>query len=126
MSFLHATLFIACKKNTNSGEGSIIKGVISLSVHAVHHTWDVPGIGVYLKTNSSVFPGKDTSIYEYKARADQYGKVVFENLLPGKYFIYASGYDSLFGSMVIGELPVSLYPEYLNSNHADITIQVSE
>jgi hypothetical protein len=126
MFILLAIAFLACKKEENSGDGSVIKGVISLSVHAVHHTWDVPGIGVYMKTNASVFPGKDSTLYEYKARADQYGKVVFENLLPGKYFVYASGYDSLFGSMVIGELPVSLYSEYLNSNQADVTIQVSE
>ena len=67
---LLATSFIACKKDENSGDGSVIKGVISLRVHAVHHYLDVPGIGVYMKTNASVFPGSDTTLYEYKARAD--------------------------------------------------------
>lgn len=117
---------ISCKKDGSNGDNTVIKGVISLRVHAMHHSWDVAGIGVYLKIHATVFPGTDTTLYEYKGKADQNGEFVFEKLLPAKYFIYVSGYDSIWGSQVIGELPVSLFSENLTSNHADVTVQVSE
>jgi hypothetical protein len=92
----------------------------------MHHTWDVSGIPVYLKKNATEFPGTDSTIYEFSGRTDGYGKITFENLFPGKYYVYASGYDAVWGSNVIGYAPLSLYSDNLISNHGELTLLVSE
>jgi len=117
----------SCKKeSTVSGSGPIVKGTISLEAHAVHHNWDVYGIMIYLKKNVTDFPGKDSSVYEYRGLADSYGKFTFENLYPGNYYVYASGFDNIWGSNVTGYAPVVLNNSNLTGNHAEVTIIVSE
>jgi hypothetical protein len=81
---------------------------------------------IYLKNNATDFPGKDSSIYEFKGQADGYGKFTFEHLYPGNYYVYASGFDPVWGSNVIGYMPVILDKDHTISNHASLTIYVSE
>ncbi len=117
----------SCKKDDGpSGSGPIVKGSISLEAHAVHHTWDVYGIMIYLKRNATEFPGNDTSVYEYSGVADSYGKYTFENLYPGNYFVYAAGFDNIWGDNVAGYAAVVLDNTHLTDNQAKITIIVSE
>src|SRR5436190_9657162 len=122
--FLIGLCFLACKKN--SDEGSVIYGNITLDIHMKHHYWDVPGLKVYMKKNATTFPGTDTSLYEYKGQGDASANLTFDKLLVGKYFIYATGYDSLYQAPVIGRLPINLTTANSNTNHATITLQVSE
>jgi hypothetical protein len=116
---------ISCEKEKTSA-GSTITGTISLEVHAIHHAWDVSNIMIYLERNATEFPGRDSSVYDYKGRTDGYGKFAFEHLYPGNYYIYASGFDSIWGTNVIGEMPVVLDQSTLENNEAFVTLEVSE
>ena len=90
----------------------------------MHHTWDVSGVMIYLERNTTTFPGNDSSVYDMKLQADGYGKATFEKLYPGNYYIYVSGFDDVWGSHVIGEMPVSLSNPA--NNHMSVTVPVSE
>jgi hypothetical protein len=117
--------FASCRKEENSG-GKVIEGTINLEVHAVHHALDVPAIMIYLKRNATQFPGNDSSVYTYSRKTDGYGMCSFEKLFPGNYYVYASGYDSLWHSNVTGNIPVVLDQSTINNNEASITVEVSE
>lgn len=122
---LSIILLFACNKEKNDNP-VVISGAISLEVHAVHHTLDVPAIMIYLKKDATTFPGNDSSIYSYRGMTDGYGKHTFEKLFPGNYYVYASGYDSIWHSMVTGNIPIVLDAATLNNNEASITVNVSE
>lgn len=124
--FLVVFLSGSCKKEHSVSNGRTISGTINLEVHAIHHTWDVSGVVTYLKKNAIDFPGKDSSIYDFKGIADGYGKYTFEKLFPGNYYVYVSGFDSLWGSNVVGYLPVILSTDDLNDNYKELTVSVSE
>jgi hypothetical protein len=116
----------SCKKENQSKGDAIVSGTISLEAHAVHHSWDVYGITIYLKKNVTEFPGRDSSVYEFKGIADSYGKFTFENLYPGNYYVYASGYDAVWGDHVAGYAPVVLDNNSVQDNFAQVKITVSE
>jgi hypothetical protein len=130
--FLPATIFItmlflaaSCKKNGNS-EGPTVKGTITLEVFAKHHSLEVPGIMVYLKAHSSEWPGRDSTLYEYKAKTDGYGRVEFNQLFTGSYYLYATGFDAAWGADVIGYIPVVLDESTVENNEASVDLMVSE
>ena len=101
-------VFSSYKKENQVSDLPVVNGTISLEVHAIHHSWDVSGILLYLKKNATEFPGKDSSVYEYKGQVDGYGKFTFENLFSGNYYVCASGFDSIWGSHVFGYSPMIL------------------
>lgn len=117
---------ITCKKKDDATPGNVVKGSISLEVHAVHHSWDVSGIMIYLERNATEFPGKDSSIYDFSMQADGYGKATFENLYPGNYYVYASGYDAAVNDHVFGYYPIVLDLNHTVNNLATLTLYVSE
>ena len=118
-------LLASCQKK-EAGTAPVVQGSIDLEVHAVHHTWDVSGIFMYLKRNAADFPGTDSSIYDFKGQADGYGRMTFEHLYPGTYYVYASGYDSRWGDNVRGEQQVVLNGQTVVDNKATLTLYVSE
>lgn len=124
--FLGMSLLSSCKKDNNTNSGNAVQGTINLEVHAKHHSWDVAGIMIYLKKNTTEFPGKDSSVYNYSGKTDGYGKFNFEHLYPGNYYIYASGYDNVWGANVIGYIPAVLDKNNVIDNYLGITIYVSE
>jgi len=93
---------------TKEQEGIQVIGSLRLEITAKHHTWGVPYLPVYLKKNASVFPGEDTSLYEFSSTADNDGKVVFDKLHPGNYFLFTKGYDLIWGDTVTGRQPIAL------------------
>lgn len=98
-----------CRKEAVNPDGKVIvEGTIRLQVSAVHHSWGVPGIRIYLKKGATEFPGYDPALYEYAIQADNEGLGAFEKLYPGKYFVYAKGWDYYWGDTVIGYAPVVL------------------
>lgn len=119
-------VFFSCKKNDNTFDGNSIKGSLSVEVHVKHHSYDVAAIMVYLKKDATEFPGRDSSTYNFKGQTDGYGKVTFENLFPGKYYVYASGFDAIWNGNVFGYAPLSLYSQYTIDNHAYLTLLVNE
>jgi len=122
---LGIALAMGCSKKSDEVV-PIVKGSISLEVKALHHTWEVGGIMVYLERGATEFPGQDSSIYDFKGQADGYGTFTFENLYPGNYYLYASGYDSQWGDHVFGYMPVVLDSNTVNENKSSVTLYVSE
>lgn len=123
--FLLISVFVAfifsCKKENKDPEGAI-----SLEVEIVHHDRPVIGLPVYLKANSSEFPGRDSTQYDYKQVTDQNGKVNFTKLAPGIDYLYAYGFDNVAGENVIGYTPVNLNSVSVQNNKANIVLYVSE
>jgi len=119
-------IFPSCKKNSAGGNIEV-KGSISLYVAAMHHTWGVGGISVYLQ-NASTFPGTDNTKYSRSAIADGGGNVKFDNLFPGNYWVYATGFDHTFGMPVMGYniKPIALNSSTVTNNEYYYTLFVSE
>ena len=98
----------------------------TLVVEVMHHSWTIPGIPVYLKTNATEFPGHDTSLYEFSAITNQSGNVQFNNLIYGNYYLYVSGWDPVFLDSVIGYKPVVISDSSAGGGIVDDRIFVSE
>ena len=116
-------LLFSCKKEDKS---PVVTGNVTLNVHAVHHSWDVSNVRIYIKANTLVFPGTDSTVYDKYLTTDGYGKVSFTQLIPGNYYIYASGFDSVWGANVIGYKLIYLTKENLINNEMSVTLYVSE
>ena len=76
--------------------------------------------------NTLVYPGPDSTLYDKYLTTDGYGKVTFTKLIPGNYYLYCSGYDTLFGAQVIGYKQVYLTQENLINNEMSVNLYVSE
>jgi hypothetical protein len=116
----------SCKKDESGQAGNEIKGSVSLYVTAKHHTWSVPGLTVFMKRNATEFPGTDTSLYEWRTVTDASGMILISELFYGKYFLYATGYDSLFGVTVHGYLPVELNSSSVENDEVYADMAVNE
>ena len=124
-----ALAFLSCnkKQNETTPENNIVvKGSISLYITAMHHTWTVSNISIFMKKNATLWPGTDTTLYGWRAVTDASGTVLIRDLFPGKYYLYAKGFDSTFGANVIGYIPVDLNSSSVENNEAYYTIPVSE
>jgi hypothetical protein len=117
--------FLSCMKE-DKDTSPVIEGTLSLEVQAKHHDLEVPSVIIYLMRNATAFPGNDSSIYTYHGMADSYGRYTFEKLFPGNYYVYVSGYDSIWHSYVTGNSPVALNESTLNNNQAHMIVNVSE
>lgn len=126
--FIPVFIFISCKKNDehNSAGQVIVKGTNKLIVTVAHHTYTLPDIAVYLKYNTTVFPGSDTSLYDWHTLSDPSGIAVFDNLFQGNYFLYAKGFDQGIGMNVMGASPVVLNSSSLVNNELYVTLYVTE
>jgi hypothetical protein len=128
--FLMAALMFGCKKDPvqkNESGQVIVQGNITLKVRAMHHWWGVPYLPVYLKKNATeTWPGPDSTLYEFQVNADNEGNCEFTHLFPGKYYIYAHGFDPLFGMNVTGYSPVELNSTTAPGNELSFTLNVSE
>jgi len=76
---------VSCKKNQVGGTGSV-KGVVA------HHGKSIPNAYVYIKYNTSEFPGDDYTLYDTYVAADNNGNYTIP-FYKGTYYIYARGYD---------------------------------
>jgi hypothetical protein len=121
------TVLCACKKNdtANSSGPVTVQGNVTLTVSVMHHTWGVPAIPVYIKFNTTQWPGKDTTKYDIRQLADQEGVVTFTHLGPGNMVIYAAGFDPVFQAYVIGYGTFNITKEDANST-VNATVVVSE
>ncbi len=121
-------LFIGCEKNSQHDEAGniIVKGTNKLIVTAMHHTWAVGNVRVFLKKDATEFPGTDTTLYDLKTTADGSGVALFENLFQGNYFLYAKGFDVTWGANVMGAAAAPLNSSTLTNNEAYVTMYVSE
>jgi hypothetical protein len=129
VAFTFCILFlVSCKKDnkTNPEGNEIIKGKINLFIEAKHHSWAVPGITVYMKKDATEFPGTDTTLYPYHVQTDASGIAWFKELFIGKYYIYAKGYDYIFGAEVTGKMPIELNSSTVENDEAYYILLVTE
>ena len=119
------TLF-ACKKECHGPKSTSVEGKVILKVHVVHHTWDISYSDVYLKYNTTTFPGADSTLYDLKQTTDGYGEISFTKLYPGNYYLYTKGFDATFGATVIGYKQVTISPENLVNNEMSVSLFVNE
>src|SRR6185436_6762610 len=100
---LFSVFLAACKKDDSP---KIVHGNITLKVLALHHNWTIHYLSVYLKSNATTWPGRDSTLYNSVTQTTQNGRCEFDNLYPGNYYVYASGYDPVVNDNVIGYMPV--------------------
>lgn len=79
------SIFSSCKKNQTGGKASL-KGTVK------HHEKPIPDAFVYIKFNSTEFPGSDYKKYDTYVEADANGNYSIP-LYKGSYYIYAVGRD---------------------------------
>lgn len=118
LAVLLTALSMSC---TKEHEGRVVPGTINLEISAVHHSWGVPYVPVHLKMNTREFPGEDSTSYDFHGLCDNEGKVRFEQLYPGDYFVYIKGYDMIWGDTVTGKAALQLQQPAVN-----VTVRVSE
>jgi hypothetical protein len=116
---------LSCKKE-KPGNGPFVQGNISVQITAMHHSWSVSGITVFIRKDATEWPGEDTTLYTARATTDNGGNAVFSNLFHGNYYIYAKGYDKLFGTDVYGYMPVNLNASSVSNNEAYFRLYVNE
>jgi hypothetical protein len=75
----------SCKKNQTGGKGSV-KGVVE------HHGKPIADAYVYIKFNSTEFPGDDYTKYDTYVKADANGNYSI-TFYKGSYYLYAKGFD---------------------------------
>lgn len=85
----------SCKKNGTGGEATV-------AAITKHHDREIPFTTVYIKYDAKEFPGEDVSKYDANQQTDAEGHTHFEGLLPGNYYFYAIGYDSVSQAIVKG------------------------
>lgn len=126
--------FSGCKKDKKDEPQPVVPacvggtgGNLKLIARTVHHTRAIKGCKVYIKYNTNSFPGEVTSVYDDSLQipADTV-EGAFENLKCGKYFLYATGIDSLLDPstwIVKGGIPFSTE---LDSGVVNVTVYVTE
>ncbi len=115
----------SCKKASKTSI-TPVQGNVTLNVHVLHHAWELNNIKVYLKYNTVLYPGPDSSLYDKYEITDGYGKVSFTQLYPGNYYIYGTGFDASWGANVIGYKQIILSKENIANNEMSVILYVSE
>ena len=67
-------------------------GKATLKGKVLHHSKPIPEAFVYIKYNTTEFPGNDYSKYDTYVRADENGNYSI-SFYKGSYYIFASGLD---------------------------------
>jgi len=83
--FLLLNMTVACKKNKTGGKATL-KGVVK------HHDKPIAGAYIYVKFNSSEFPGEDYKLYDTYVKAEENGNYTIP-FYKGTYYVYAVGLD---------------------------------
>jgi hypothetical protein len=110
------TFVVACKKNQLGGKATL-KGVVA------HHGKVIPNAVVYIKYNTTEFPGDDGSTYNTSVDADAQGNYNID-FYKGSYYVYAVGLDMdiPYPYKVSGGLSISIR----NNEHLTKDIAVTE
>lgn len=85
--------FTNCKKNQTGGKSSV-SGTVK------HHDKPIADAYVYIKFQSTEFPGEDYTLYDTYVQADANGNYRIP-LYKGSYYLFAKGYDLAIASPFI-------------------------
>jgi hypothetical protein len=111
--------FVGCKKSNQVTTVPItsLKGNITLMVKTLHHGLLLPNLKVYLKLNTSSYPGNNITDYNYSAITNANGEATFTQMPLGKVWLYATGYDASVSSNVYGNLGYIISSANVDSNN---------
>jgi len=99
-----------CKKeDKQQDDGSDDKyDHIDLSGTVMHHDRPIPQARVYLKKNTTIFPGGNPGLYDFSTEADGDANFHFHGLEPASYYLYGEGWDTGINDSVFGGVPVTV------------------
>jgi hypothetical protein len=122
--FIAACLISACQANDPATTD--VRNDIWFTVK--HHEWRVPYISTYLKRRSDTmslpyFYSHQLATFDTMQIADDQAEGLYLDLLPGMYYVYAKGFDPLWGDTVSGGKTINI-PNY--DSLLQVTIAVSE
>lgn len=126
MRWIIFSFLLICASCSKNDDENVVQAKIELNVQCKHHSWNVAAIDVYLKKNATQWPGQDISQYDLHKQTDIDGMATFSNLGPGNYYVYATGYDVIWGDTVIGYDDVLLDNNTVEGNKKNVTLFVSE
>src|SRR5689334_9496887 len=121
--FLFSVLLCACTKKQQE---ATFTPNFKMQIQALHHTWPVGGIKMYIKYDETTFPGSNPNLYDDSSVADPNGYVIFDHLYYGNYFVYTYGFDQTFGTMVTGNGLMKLTQLNVTGGEMDTVLMVSE
>lgn len=123
MVFFLALFISGCKKKDTV---TPVTSKIILAVSVKHHDVPVPQLPVYIKFNTSSYPGRDSTKYDVRKLTDNAGMVYFPNIIPGNHYIYGYGYDADWGMNVIGYHPLIVTSSSVVNDTVRTLLYVSE
>ena len=112
-------IVFSCKKNGSGGSAE-------LTAYPQHHGKAIKGCTVYVKFGASDLPADPTNNYNLKIDGNsKEDHVHIKNLLYGKYYLYAVGYDSSIMAPVTGGIAAKIkYSQ--RKKETEINIAVTE
>ena len=117
------SIFVGCKKKDAV---TPVNSKIILAVSVTHHYLPVPSLPVYVKFNTSSYPGQDSTKYDIRKLTNESGMVYFANIIPGNHYIYGYGYDPGVGMNVIGYHPLIITSSSVVNDTVRTLLYVSE
>jgi hypothetical protein len=121
------SLFPSCKKGNKCDAGT--GGNVTVIATLKHHSKIIPSQAnyldtVYVKFNTSDFPGSDIASYDaYFVGSISEIPVRITGLKCGQYYLYGAGFDTVLSDRVKGGVPFSTE---LESGEVSINIPVTE
>lgn len=90
------TILFSCKKSSTGGD-------VTIAAFPKHHGTSINGATVYIKFKATELPSDPTNNYDMKIVGDpNENHVHITGLRYGKYFLYATGYDTTYKVNVHG------------------------
>jgi hypothetical protein len=93
---------------TSSCHKEGLGGNCSINGTVFHHEKAIPNCVVYIKFNTSDFPGDSPADYDGSVTADGKGEYAFPKVYPGDYYLYGIGFDNSISEVVKGGIPVKV------------------
>ena len=84
------------------GGGATISGIV------YHHEKPIPNCTVYIKFNTTDFPGDNPAYYDSQVTANASGKFIFPKLYKGEYYLYGVGVDNSIQALVRGGIGIRI------------------
>lgn len=104
----------SCQKDDLNGNGTVL-------VTARENGVAVPQALIYLKADTLANPGLPLAQYDQSMRADASGQASFEDLKPGNYYFFATGFSETDQRTVTGETHLTIIRRYRQNDYT-ITI----